>query len=238
MHASFIPSVGRLLADLVRRVRSCYTWDRYSLNSWSQEGEDLILMRCFDTQPQGFYVDVGAHHPMRFSNTWGFYRRGWRGINIDAMPGSMAAFRKKRKRDINLEIAISDEQTPLSYYIFNEPALNGFDPDLSELRDREQNDYHIIRTEILTTARLGDVLGMHLPQGQEIDFLTIDVEGLDLSVLKSNDWERYRPRLVLVEILNADMTGIPCTEAGAFLHGVGYAPFAKTFNTVFFQRQS
>ena len=237
MRASFIPSTIRLLADQVRRLKSCYTWDRYSCNSWSQEGEDLILARFFGTQSNGFYVDVGAHHPMRFSNTWGFYRRGWHGINIDAMPGSMVAFSKKRKRDINLEVAISDEQAPLTYYVFNEPALNGFDHDLSALRDSEQNDYRIIRTETLITARLGDVLDEHLPQGQEIDFLTVDVEGLDLRVLRSNDWDRYRPRLVLVELLNTDMMGVPCTEAGDFLHGVGYVPFVKTFNTVFFQRQ-
>ena len=194
-------------------------------------------MRFFDRQPRGFFVDVGAHHPVRFSNTWAFYRHGWHGINIDAMPGSMAAFKKRRKRDINLEIAISDEQKHLTYYVFNEPALNGFDPDLSAERELGQDDYHIIRTETLATARLADVLGNHLPQGQEIDFLTVDVEGLDLNVLKSNDWHRYRPRLVLVEILNAEMMAIPDTEVGVFLHGVGYAPFAKTFNTVFFRRQ-
>jgi hypothetical protein len=74
--------------------------------SYAQEGEDMVLRRIFEDQPLGFYVDVGAHHPVRFSTTYFFYRRGCRGINIDATPGSMDAFRRLRPRDINLEVAI------------------------------------------------------------------------------------------------------------------------------------
>ena len=57
--------------------------------SYSQEGEDLILERFFEGKEIGFFVDIGAHHPMRFSNTYIFYLKGWRGINVDATPGSM-----------------------------------------------------------------------------------------------------------------------------------------------------
>jgi len=71
--------------------------------SFAQEGEDRVLYRMFQGRfgRPGFYVDVGAHHPTRFSNTYLFYRMGWRGINLDAMPGSMAAFARARPRDIN-----------------------------------------------------------------------------------------------------------------------------------------
>jgi len=70
--------------------------DKYALKSYSQEGEDMILRRIFEDNETGFYVDVGAHHPARFSNTNYFYKRGWRGLNIDAMPGSMSKFKKYR----------------------------------------------------------------------------------------------------------------------------------------------
>ena len=80
----------------------------YWLKSYSQEGEDIILARIFGKQQNGFYVDVGAHHPYRFSNTYFFYKRGWKGINIDAMPGSMKIFNKYRPRDKNIEAGISD----------------------------------------------------------------------------------------------------------------------------------
>ena len=93
---------------IFNRIRRIFIspYKRYAL---SQEGEDLILARIYEHKPEGFYVDVGALHPVRFSNTYFFYRQGWRGINIGAMPGSMKAFQHQRPRDINVEAAISDE---------------------------------------------------------------------------------------------------------------------------------
>ncbi|MFM6346540.1 MAG: hypothetical protein ACKPFK_15520, partial [Dolichospermum sp.] len=94
---------------------------KYHNISYSQEGEDLILARFFEKEKNGFYVDIGAHHPQRFSNTYYFYLKGWSGINIDAMPGSMKIFDDLRPLDINLEIPISDKSEILTYYEFDEP---------------------------------------------------------------------------------------------------------------------
>ncbi|WP_233706612.1 FkbM family methyltransferase, partial [Helicobacter marmotae] len=82
----------------------------YRHASYSIEGEDRILSALMGDKEgkSGFYVDVGAHHPFRYSNTYLFYTWGWMGINIDATPGSMAAFRKHRPRDINIECAIGN----------------------------------------------------------------------------------------------------------------------------------
>ena len=121
--------------------------------AFSQEGEDLILARVFETQPQGFYVDVGAHHPTKFSNTHYFYLRGWHGINIDATPGSMAAFRKSRPRDINIETAIAEQQTKLAFHIFNDPALNTFDSALAKERDGVAH-YRIVEIREIATRTL------------------------------------------------------------------------------------
>ena len=79
---------------------------RYARDSYSQEGEDLIMEHFLFCKPTGFYVDVGAHHPKKYSNTYRLYRRGWRGINIDANPGSMVEFRRVRPRDINVEAGV------------------------------------------------------------------------------------------------------------------------------------
>ncbi|MDX9799068.1 MAG: hypothetical protein RBT05_09445 [Bacteroidales bacterium] len=75
--------------------------------SFSQEGEDMLLSKLFELNEKGFFVDIGAHHPIRFSNTYKLYLKGWRGINIDAMPNSMDLFKKYRSEDINLEIPIA-----------------------------------------------------------------------------------------------------------------------------------
>src|SRR5688500_1440642 len=104
---------------------------RYASQSFSQEGEDLILRHIFKGKREGFYVDVGAYHPMRFSNTYLFYSMGWRGINIDATPGSMSAFRAVRPRDTNLQLAISDRNETLTLMMFDEPVLSTFSPDVA-----------------------------------------------------------------------------------------------------------
>lgn len=109
-------------------------FNSYATQSYSQEGEDIILRRIFECKTNGFYIDVGAHHPKRFSNTYLFYKKGWNGINIDAMPGSMVLFRKLRSRDINIEAAITNEKREMSFFMFDEPALNTFDKDLATER--------------------------------------------------------------------------------------------------------
>jgi len=203
--------------------------------SFSQEGEDLILNRMFEGQESGFYVDVGAHHPQRFSNTYNFYLKGWRGINIDATPDSMKPFRKIRPEDINIEAAISDSSELLTFYIFNEPALNGFSKEISTSRDGISS-YKITETKQIRTRTLSEVLDEHLPQNKDIDFLSIDVEGLDYQVLISNDWSKYRPKVILVEELSTSLESIPQeSKTFAFLHGIGYELFAKTFNTSFYR---
>ena len=158
--------------------------DLYSTLSYSQEGEDLILKRLFDGQKKGLYVDVGAHHPKRFSNTYLFYKMGWRGINIDAMPGSMEKFKEVRPEDINIEAAISDKDELLTYYIFNESALNTFSKNEAEQKAGKGN-YRVIDEIKINTIPLSQVLNKHLDSNKQIDFLNIDVEGYDFKVLDS-----------------------------------------------------
>jgi FkbM family methyltransferase len=200
---------------------------------YAQDGEDLILDRLLDGQRSGFYVDVGAHHPMRFSNTYLFYLRGWRGINIDAEPGSMRAFQKYRGRDINVECGVAAHKGTLKYYRFDEPALNTFDEIEAKLKDRPP--YRLIDKVDVDVRRLDDLLREHLPTGQCIDVLTIDVEGKDEEVLRSNDWAQYRPRFILAETLRTDMRYVGECPVVEFLSTVGYAPIGKAYNTIFFE---
>ncbi|MBC2696376.1 MAG: FkbM family methyltransferase [Desulfobacteraceae bacterium] len=197
----------------------------------------MILRRLFEKQKTGFYVDVGAHHPKRFSNTFFFYKKGWKGINIDAMPNSMDLFNKIRPRDTNLEIPISDKKQKLKYYMFNEPALNGFSKELAEKRDGK-NNYKIISEKDMETSTLEEIFGKHLPRDQEIDFLSVDVEGLDFQVLKSNNWRRFRPKFVLVEILGSSIKEIANSKEYKYLYGFEYEIFAKTVNTVIFRSKA
>src|SRR5690606_15965677 len=118
----------------------------------------------------GFYVDVGAHHPTHYSNTYLFYKRGWRGINIDAMPGSMEPFRKLRPHDINLEIPISSKTEILPFYIFNRPTLNTFSRAEAD-RKNGWGNFKLIKTIEMEAFPLSEILDKYLPKGQKIDFM-------------------------------------------------------------------
>lgn len=220
------------IIKLFSKIKNDY-FNSYATESFSQEGEDMILKRLFENYQTGFYVDVGAHHPKRFSNTYYFYLQGWHGINIDAMPGSMEAFNRIRPRDINIETPVSGKKEILTYYAFNEPALNGFSKELSEERDRLGN-YFIKFTKDIETATMEEILDSNLPKNQQIDFLSIDVEGLDFMVLKSNNFEKYKPKVILIEILESSLSEIEDHEIANFLAQQNYTIYAKAVNTVFF----
>ena len=224
----------RPVKRLMQRLWSCISWDQWANRSWSQEGEDIVLMRIFKNKPNGFYVDVGAHHPKRFSNTYSFYRMGWAGINIDAMPGSMRIFQRLRPRDINIEMGVAKAPGSLDYYVFNEPALNGFSVDLSRERDESDNNYYVKDVVKIDVCTLEQILDKHLACN-EIDFMSVDVEGLDLDVLQSNNWTKYRPSYVLAEILRSSLHELDQDTVVKFMREQGYVVFAKQVNTVIFK---
>src|SRR5713226_7824178 len=121
--------INKIVGDLLKwilRSKGIYTTDEFSHVSYSQFGEDMVLKKIFQDKPDGFYVDVGAFHPKYYSNTYLLYLKGWKGINIDATPGSMEAFKRIRPRDCNLEMPIGSRKQTLTYYMFEEPAFNGF----------------------------------------------------------------------------------------------------------------
>lgn len=173
-------------------------WDaNHAVLSYSQYGEDMILRAIFARYPSvyhGFYIDVGAHHPKRFSNTCYFYERGWRGICIDPVPGGTYRFARHRPRDIFLDVGIAKNEGEMTYYIYDEPALNTFSRAIVE-----KSSHKVLRTQKIKTLPLSRVLDEWLPRGQVIDFLSVDTEGFETDVLSSNDWNRYRPRVVVVE---------------------------------------
>lgn len=201
---------------------------------YSQEGEDIVLARLLGERKNGFFVDVGAHHPMRFSNTYSLYRQGWRGINIDAAPGSMAAFALWRPRDINIEAAVSDSTEPLDFHIFAEPALSTFDAALAE--SYIQAGWNRLTVQRVIPKQLSQILEENLPPDTEIDVMSIDVEGGEMGVLKSNDWEKYAPRYLVLELLDVPLAKIMDAPAVTFLREKGYAPISKLSQSLVLQK--
>ena len=212
---------------------------RLGLQSYSQSGEDLVLWDFYQdfsrVNYKGSYVDVGCHHPFRFSNTCIFYQAGWSGLNIDPDRRAIAEFKRFRPRDINLEMAVSDKSEPVVFNVFNDGAINSLDAHLAEARDG-QHDWKIMEKRTLTPRTLASILDEHWEAGRVIDFLDVDVEGFDYEVLVSNDWSKYRPRFVLVED-DPELGLARASESRihGLLAGVGYKLVAATLRTRIFE---
>lgn len=228
-----MPRAFKRAARLIGALRSIGSM-RYMVDSYSQEGEDMILRRLFSGRTEGFYVDVGAHHPFRFSNTYHFYVRGWRGINIEPNPAALDELVRHRRRDINVGLGVAEKPGYLTYHSFDEPALNTFDESLAATRQKAPGCHKYGET-LVPVEPLASILERLLPLRTAIDFINIDVEGFDLHVLKSNDWKRFRPVYVLVEALRASLDGILANPIHAYMRDNDYLLIAKTFNTLIYE---
>jgi FkbM family methyltransferase len=195
--------------------------------SHSQFGEDMALRAIFgDHRRNGTYVDIGAHHPVYYSNTYYFYRRGWRGLNVDAMPGSMDAFRALRPRDRNLECCLAGAPgRTVTLYMFPQAALNTIDADRAHRLQSEAGE-RLVGTRRLATVTLAGLLDEYWIGG-EIDLLTIDVEGLDEEILRSNDWARHRPFVLVFERHGLSLDRLERDSLVSYLRDRGYRVEAK-----------
>jgi FkbM family methyltransferase len=162
--------------------------------SYAQNREDVLLSRVFRDQRQGFYVDVGANDPTVYSVTRHFYDLGWHGINIE--PGLIfERLQQERPRDVNLNVAVSDVSGPVTFYEFPDfPGSSTLDPAQLE-HIQEFTSRCVPRT--VQARPLREILEQYAPG--TIDFLSVDVETHERQVLVSNDWERFRPRVLLIE---------------------------------------
>jgi FkbM family methyltransferase len=203
--------------------------------TFSQEGEDLILMRLFEGRANGFFVDVGAYHPFRFSNTFLLYRAGWRGINIDATPGSMLAFEQIRPDDINIECFVGDPTFEKVFTRYNEPALNSGSQAVVSSRALPPSVYWPVGNLVVRPRSLSSIIKEHKPADTPIALLNLDVEGSESEVLESNDWSRHRPEIILIEQLSTDIEASMSHPTTRFLNEQGYRLIAKAFNSSFFR---
>lgn len=185
--------------------------------SYSQFGEDLLLDNFFCRKPSGFFVDVGAHHPFYLSNTCFFYKKGWRGINIEPTADGFALLKKHRARDINLRVAISSSVTKAKF--LDAGPLSGI---VDDNYPHSESEGTITEVDAMP---LHTVLDKWMPRNptSEIDFLSVDCEGHDYEVLLSNDWDRYKPSVTLVEEHHWDAR----SPIASLLHDHGYVFVAR-----------
>ncbi len=170
-------------------------WERIR-GSYSQRHEDLEIDRILKYKNKGFYVDIGAYHPNRFNNTKRFYNKGWNGINIEPNKINYLKFKKYRARDINLNIGIALSEENLTFFNINPPTLSTFSE--SRTKEYKKQGFEIISKEDIKAQRLETIFDKYVKE-KEIDFISIDTEGYDMEVLKSNNWNRNQPKLICIE---------------------------------------
>lgn len=173
-------------------------WGGWKHETYAHFGEDAFVNAFFRNKKKGFYVDIGAHHPKRYSNTALLYQRGWWGINVDPDSHLIKSFYRDRKDDINLNIGVALHEDTLVLHRFSDPAVNTFSQENAD-RLKQKKWLKEISPQHILVKPLSSVLDEHVGSKCSIDFLNIDVEDLDLEVLQSNNWNAYRPILIAVE---------------------------------------
>lgn len=220
-------------------------WQLFKINkhakiSYSQCGEDLIIdfiFKALNINTPSF-IDIGAHDPFYLNNTALFYKKGSTGINIDADPKSIEKFRKYRKKDINLNIGISDKEGHLNFYILSTPTLNTFS--LKEATELKNKYGYRITDEIeIKTQKLSKIIAEYC-EGIFPDYLTIDVEGNEMDILRDIEICTYYPKVVCCETISysENGNGIKNHKLIEYLENNGYFVYADTYiNTIFVREQ-
>ena len=243
--------VKGLIANLIlkispKKIKQIFTYEteyrieeklKFSQLSFAQEGEDLVLNKIFGNQSNGFFIDIGANHPVRFSNTWFFYKKGWRGVNIEPNPEMFKLLQQYRPHDLNLNIGISDEKGMLNYFMFNEPALNTF----SEYeRDQylQKSEYFLENEMEVEVDTLENIFKKNnISRNQAIDFMSIDAEGFDLKVLQSFEISLFTPKVILIEILEINsIVDVIHNDIYVYLTSKSYYLYLRTGNTFIFKK--
>ena len=198
--------------------------------SFSQCGEDLIIQYIFNLRgiSKPTYIDIGANDPFSISNTALFYKKGCRGINIEANPNLIARFHRYRPDDVNLNIGVGSRNDKLNFHIMSDPTLSSFSKEECD-NYISTGKYNLVETKLLSLVTIKEIIDKYC-NGTFPDFMSLDAEGMDYEILKSIDFHGSVPKVICVE--SAEYSSIGAgdrrTELIDFLVDKGYYEYANT----------
>ena len=200
-------------------------YDWFGKRSFAQSGEDIIADIELGKKKKGIYIDVGAFHPKVFSNTYLFYKRGWSGVVIEPRPEAREEFAKVRPRDKFVGMGVAGKKDVREFMQFIDGATSTFSK-IQASKNIKEAGRKMKRKINVAVMSLADILASNGMEGKQIDLLSVDVEGMDLEVLRSNDWKKWRPKIVIVEDLEFDFEKEG--KIVKYLRSLGYRLVAKT----------
>ncbi|MBI3138994.1 MAG: FkbM family methyltransferase [Sphingobacteriales bacterium] len=217
-------------------------------SSYSQSGEDIIICDLFTRLEidRPSYLDIGANEPVALSNTYRLYKRGSRGVCIEPNPRLYRKFKSKRKNDTVLNAGVAfDEKMDSDYYLFegNAHGFSTFSKSDADFWVNTGNDKvgrfkieRVIKTPLLS---INEILKNYFPTYPNL--ISIDVEGLDLQILKMIDFSSCKTEVICAETLIYEENNreIKNKELINFLKEAGYFIYADTYiNTIFCRKEA
>jgi len=200
-------------------------------SSYGQFGEDAAVQALLKFVRNGYYVDVGAYHPVLYSNTYALYRRGWSGLAIDPNPDLRGVFRLMRPRDTHVVSAVGTKRERLQYHRFTDASYNTFDGEEAAKRTQARA-LHALPSIRVEVQPLRDIIAQH--KITRIDFLNIDVEGMDIDILESHNWS-ILPRVIAIEDNSFDMREPQKSAVWQYLNTRGYVLVSLAGPTLVFR---
>ena len=169
--------------------------------SYSYGGVDSLVLNIFKNQEKGFYLDIGCGHPIKNNNTYLLNKKGWSGINIDLDEENIDLFNAYRTKDVNLAVAVSDKEGEANLYFYhNKSALNTISKENADFQKAKVSEIKKIKTQTISK-----IIENSPFKDRKIDFLSVDVEGSELSILKNFDFKKYSPKVIVVEYLDLSL---------------------------------
>ena len=175
--------------------------NKYRKISYSYGSVDLLLEHIFKNQSHGFYIDVGCQHPVMNNNTYLLYKKGWNGINIDLDKKNIDLFNFYRKRDLNLNFAISSQEGERDLFFYHDKsAINTVEKSVANYQRAQVKEIKKVKTKTLNS-----IIENSKFNNLTIDFVSIDVEGHELDVIKGFDLKKYKPKVIIIEFLDLSL---------------------------------
>ncbi|MFC5461342.1 FkbM family methyltransferase [Massilia niabensis] len=186
--------------------------------SYAQNFEDVMLWRALKHVERGFYVDVGAQHPVVDSVSKAFYEQGWRGVHVEPVQAYADLLRKDRPDDTVLQLALSDSEGMLDLNVIPDTGLSTAVDAYAERHQAEHGFAHTtVKVPMLTLKS-----ALQFLDGKEVHWLKIDVEGLEEKVLRGWDPQRLRPWIMVIEATVPTTSEVDYEAWEPLVTGAGY----------------